>query len=446
MQLLKSSKYNITICESAEDIVIYNCNSGKVVRMPIVAYKKLNDVAFQQKNNDFFDYLCKFGIVVPFDMDEYNCLRIKERLICDNFDCQELDITLAPTLKCNMRCSYCFEKGKSEDAKELSEIEFSEKTYAYLIKAIDRIKHLKVLKITWFGGEPLLCYNTIVNLSAKMIELCGNNGIELQTRIITNGALLTKERIEHLANKCNLVFLQISLDGQESSYCKVRGVSSEAYKKVIENICLSAQYTHVRVRLNATKHNTEELKNLANYLCLEKGLKDKIDLSFAEVHDYEKQSPIYFDIGEFREKKREFQLFLSQSGCVDKMDYSIESFYPLGCKYFCFHNVAIDPQGYLYKCEHRLGERTSVVGDIDNGFYYNDIQVASSQQADSDGRCKKCSIYPICGYSFCSDMRRYMGDKECICYDQQIPGIIRDVLYCVKKSNATLFYDGRIKH
>lgn len=94
-------------------------------------------------------------------------------------------INIHITNKCNYRCTHCF--GKFSKTKK--ELDFEE-----ACKVIDNIAQyfskqgITHGRINLAGGEPLLC--PFLDDLIKYIYDCG-----IKVSIITNGSLLTKERI-----------------------------------------------------------------------------------------------------------------------------------------------------------------------------------------------------------------------------------------------------------
>ena len=68
-------------------------------------------------------------------------------------------LIIALTMKCNFSGSYCFER----DAKSG---DMNERTQRQLIDFMsERAKRCRTIDSQWFGGEPLLLFGTIENLS-----------------------------------------------------------------------------------------------------------------------------------------------------------------------------------------------------------------------------------------------------------------------------------------
>ena len=92
---MKFSKYNIIVPTEEKNIIVYNTLSGTVIKIATEQY---------QENNKM---LISKGMVVEDNADELMLYKYKyEGLLYQTTD---LDLTLATTMNCNLRCPYCFE-------------------------------------------------------------------------------------------------------------------------------------------------------------------------------------------------------------------------------------------------------------------------------------------------------------------------------------------------
>ena len=120
-----------------------------------------------------------------------------------------LYLTILPTEKCNFRCVYCYE------TFELGNM--SEKTVKGIKNLLsESVKTIKHLKISWFGGEPTLNMNAIVEISSHIIELQKQYKFKYESIMTTNAYLIDSEV---MSNLCNLGInnFQITLDGEKRS-------------------------------------------------------------------------------------------------------------------------------------------------------------------------------------------------------------------------------------
>src|SRR2546423_12391621 len=101
---------------------------------------------------------------------------------------------IVPIRRCNLDCAYCNEYDKTSSPVPLTE----------MLQRIDRLADLGTTIITLSGGEPTL-HPQLDDIIRRIRE---RGAI---ATVITNGYLLTPERIQRL-NRAGLDYLQISID------------------------------------------------------------------------------------------------------------------------------------------------------------------------------------------------------------------------------------------
>ncbi len=101
---------------------------------------------------------------------------------------------VVPIRRCNLDCAYCNEYDKTSDPVPVE----------IMLRRIDRLAELGTTIITLSGGEPTLH----PELDAIVRRIRDRGAI---ATVITNGLLLTPERIQRL-NRAGLDYLQISID------------------------------------------------------------------------------------------------------------------------------------------------------------------------------------------------------------------------------------------
>jgi len=116
--------------------------------------------------------------------------------------------TILPTFGCNARCVYCYEEGMKQ-VTMTPEIE--EQVIRYILGTHEGDK----VKLSWFGGEPLLGVRTIDRVCEGMREA----GLDYKSSMISNGSLITPEIVKKMASDWNLSHIQISMDGADGDEC-----------------------------------------------------------------------------------------------------------------------------------------------------------------------------------------------------------------------------------
>ena len=200
------------------------------------------------------------------------------------FSNTSLHLILLPTEKCNFRCVYCYEdfiSGTMPDHVRLG--------INALIEA--RIPGLRHLSISWFGGEPLLAYSTILSIQSNAHALSRRFGALLHGSATTNAYLLSSERHQELSD-IGVHLFQISLDGKRLHHDSTRVLASGkgTFEQIWSNLC--AIHTDSRgsatcvLRLHLTNKNYESLLALVGLIVEQFEADLRFKVYFRLVDDY----------------------------------------------------------------------------------------------------------------------------------------------------------------
>ncbi|ERT66121.1 radical SAM protein [Cetobacterium somerae] len=162
---MKFSNYNICtkICN---ENYLYNSFTNSLIKLNNIYFEQIRqrDIKLLEKLDDSqINILKNNGIIINDEVNELNMIRSKMKKILLNREI--LTLTIAPTLNCNFDCYYCFE--------ERQEGRMSNFTKENLLKNIEReIKNgVKLIKVIWYGGEPLLEIKFIEEFINSLNEL-----------------------------------------------------------------------------------------------------------------------------------------------------------------------------------------------------------------------------------------------------------------------------------
>src|SRR6184192_2835227 len=135
---------------------------------------------------------------------------------------------IIPVRRCNLACKYCNE---FDDFSKPVPVET-------MFRRVDKLGELGTSVITISGGEPLLHpeLDDIIHRIRRHGIIAG---------LITNGYLLTGERIERL-NRAGLEWLQISIDNVTPD-----DVSKKSLKVLDKKLQLLAEYAEFHVNINS---------------------------------------------------------------------------------------------------------------------------------------------------------------------------------------------------
>ena len=126
-----------------------------------------------------------------------------------------LQLLILPTEACNFRCTYCYEdhvQGKMQ-----------EKTVSALKQFLkNRLPTLRALTVSWFGGEPLLAKDIVLDISTFIQnEIIERGDFSYFASATTNGYLLDLSTLNDLV-RVGVTEFQISLDGPSNIHNKRR--------------------------------------------------------------------------------------------------------------------------------------------------------------------------------------------------------------------------------
>lgn len=399
----KQSKYNLVIEKNEGYVLLFNSNSGSLLELSVDEYRNFCKNTLSDEDKKTF---IKQGFIIPKDINEYNQILFNEtKLIYENNN--KLIFVIAPTLKCNMRCYYCFENNKNT-ANTMS-IETENEVISFIKKTVNQNNNVKELMISWFGGEPTLCFGTIKRISEAIIEFAKENNLKYSAVMMTNGYLLDLKKAEELV-KFNVRKIQITLDGSQDYYCKVKNVLPNVYNTVISNIHEIHKLFKLTIRLNFA------LDNLNSLIDLVKEFDDCEQISFylAPIknhnHIFEDEKDICVEDAEFQNKKEILYSIIPKNKLANDLNCGIS---PIGvsCGLMKSKNQVIGPDGELYYCEHDLGISSRIIGDVRNGIYFNEYFMGKLHPIHLE-KCRDCKIFPLCLTGCQSEVEQFSRPNE----------------------------------
>jgi uncharacterized protein len=118
---------------------------------------------------------------------------------------------------CNLRCAYCFADDVIAEKARMTP-ETAKKAVDFLISSSKNREHLEM---DFFGGEPLLAWDTVLQTVAYAKEQGARLNKQFKFTLTTNGLLLDDEKINFINREMSNVVL--SLDGRREVNDKMRG-------------------------------------------------------------------------------------------------------------------------------------------------------------------------------------------------------------------------------
>ena len=239
----------------AEALLLYGGWGGRLVQVPLPFHAAAQALLDAPNRPDADAELLRLfrdhAILVPEEWDELDLLERRSRAVRQRYS-PHLSLTICPTLDCNFRCVYCYQRhlrGQMSPQVQDAVVEFVER----------REPPVESLEVTWFGGEPLLGLPVIEALSARLMGL-SDGQVRYRASIITNGWLLTPETCRALA-ALGVRRAQVTLDGPAEVHDRRRPHANgqPTFGRIVANLAKADPRLSISIRVNVDEHNRDRL-------------------------------------------------------------------------------------------------------------------------------------------------------------------------------------------
>lgn len=312
-------------------------------------------------------------------------------------------LSLELTNQCQLKCAHCFNLSGNTRENELTISDFIDISNSFL--------KLGTKNIFITGGEVFIKKD--VNKLIKFISQRFNI-----VTIATNAYSISKESID-LLSKYKNIQVQVSIDGNENTHDRIRGVKG-AYRKTLENIKIMRSYNiPISIAFTMNDKNKEDLEDIIK---LSKDLKcNGVNISLTSLTGRAADNNIgtnvrkeFNSILETQSKKYEDENFsVTMHMCeseITQIENSIEYLNKCGAGYNILHifsdgQVSICPAARNFD----LGNiRTDSIEDILN---INNIKRAMNIPTPNKVLCGDCESYEICGKCIANMLEK--SKEEC---------------------------------
>ena len=317
------------------------------------------------------------------------------------------DYYISITNKCNLNCSYCYERKLNTQYGMIDD-----STADRIIGFINDCGTAGM--IHFFGGEPLLGKNIIKKLRSE-IKACSYF-------ITTNGTLLDEEFIKWCAQ--NSVKINISHDGRD---CSSRGVTAE---KISEKIKLLQKYQRdTLVQLVYTEDNL---------LSLPENIKYFRDMGIRNVSATLEESTAPSDTDKFGDLLHDAWQKAAEISGIDILELSdkirrICDGSQKKCE-ICQKKMYINWDGKIYPCLQFQNRVDFCCGNVYDGLDSSAVEKKYPEYSEYPKDCSDCEIMMYC-------------DNLCACRKMASSGTLHSVseAFCLEQQILTLTALERIK-
>lgn len=321
---------------------------------------------------------------------------------------------------CNLRCRYCFaDEGAYHSEREFMSEQTAKRAIDFLIENSGK---RKVLEVDFFGGEPLMCLQTIKNVVYYAKEKAAAVGKRFLFTTTTNALLLNDEAIEFFNEEMENVVL--SLDGRPEVHDAIRKTVSGkgSFEYVIGNIkkfVASRGDKHYYVRGTYTAKNLDFANDVLfladngfDSISMEPVVTDIPDLAIKEEHlpailkEYERLCDEYLARYERGEGFNFFHFNVDLEGgpCLSKRVSACGA----GNEYY-----SVAPNGDIYPCHQFVGDKSFLMGNVYDGRIDGEIRHTFADNClFTRKKCGECFAKYICSGGCSANNYHFEGDMN----------------------------------
>lgn len=343
---------------------------------------------------------------------------------------------------CNLRCTYCYENDLPYD--QIKDRTLKDSRIDEVCRFIARSAQGRSdVRITLFGGEPLLSFRQVIALQKELETVLGEG--KFKTSLVTNGTIMTDDHVAFIKDKD--VDVMVSFDGTREFHEHQRpgpGGSSN-YDLVVENIerLVEAKARKVSIRITYGQDSLDLLASIKAVAAL--GVHDMAFRPIMggapvnqwdeyDVHASSLRAVVDFYFGQLAQRDpviinnvhEVVRRILLQ---IPKSDY---------CDWgrIC----SITPDGEVYPCTHFVGMPEFKMGTAREGSINRRLQAELLLATKIENLpCNQCSVKYLCGGG-CRGCSHYVNAD--IFREDDYCEARREIVFAVVTNMVQLWQDG----
>lgn len=319
-------------------------------------------------------------------------------------------LTIMPTEGCNFRCPYCYE---DHAAVSMSRV-LLDRIQEYITEQAPRFRFVQ---INWFGGEPTLCKDTILETSELIQSLQAGNSFQYNAAMTTNGYLLDADNFKQYY-AAGITSYQITLDGWNHDQTRPHVTGRGTLQTILKNLSAISTLPQDEYQFKITlRHNIlagDEDFTWYDHLNQLFGSDPRFFASVGPVSNWGGES-----VGALKLLKNEEQRTLTQAhiAYLNKIGMQVQQ---RECGLLSGICYASYPHGFVFRSDGRIGKCTialdhpkNLVGRVDweKGVILDDDANRLWSTADLKQECCICPDVLSCLNMACK--KHSIIDGEC---------------------------------
>ncbi len=380
---MKPSIYNHIILVNDKEFA-FNSLTNQFIPMSDEIKEALNG---KISDNTISQMLLNKGYLVNDDINEKEL--VKTFFFSRKHSNRIYNLVINTTLECNLGCWYCYESHPSRSFLPLQLVD----TILEHLKIKIASEPFEVLKLSFFGGEPMMNFRAIKKLLAGIGDLSATSGFQVFIAFVTNGTFLHERYLDIL--KPFHTRFQITIDGDENMHNSIRVYNSNSnmggsYRKILMGLKLFNQaeadfYFTIRINYdNNVLTNIDQLIEDLDFLN-----RKKSHISLHQIWQYNATQADYTALINAIERIN------SKRFVVDTFRFS-QKFE--ACYADNYNHTVINYDGKIFKCTARDFSKQNPEGVLNSdGFIEWDIsRVNKRLSIQIPQKCIDCSLLPCC--------------------------------------------------
>jgi uncharacterized protein len=299
-----------------------------------------------------------------------------------------------------MACSYC---GQEHFKSSIQMRSVAARVGSAIADPATRRVH-----VTWFGGEPMLAFGVIQELSRRFIPQSQENGVAYSASMPTNGSLLTARNLRVLREECQLDSIEVTIDGPPPVHDRrrLKRNGSGSFHQITSVLRDSLpDGLNLTIRTNIDAENEDSVMDLILELARIGLIGPRIKLSLMPVHFWGNDiSEVELEARRFAQREAEWLRLAESLGIgFGAIPNALKR---TTCVATTRYSEVVDPGERVYSCsEHPLVPKVRETGVLAHASELTGPRPAGAfddwyDEVEANGvPCGQCPILPICGGS-----------------------------------------------
>lgn len=318
------------------------------------------------------------------------------------------------TTNCQLNCKYCYEKLEPR----VMTLDTAKRVVDFLLEQSK--KNHKIPTISFFGGEPLLEFYTIIK---PLFDYVDSLNTPFKYNITTNGLLITDEILNEF--KRHNVHMMISCDGiKEAQECNRTNTNGESFFNEMETILKAVIQimpdTTIRMTLTPNNINyfNDSIKFFEDIGYTNINFFPNLRESWSEeaLQEWSKQINIYMENVKQNYISNNIPVLSSVVKAMiilyvmdlyqkDRNLYRgyVKCLPQYRCGIGVNGKLVVSPEGDFYTCPHcsmQKDQEVMYIGSLEDGVYQDKInnllEMSQKPMKSSENKCEDCNLNSIC--------------------------------------------------